>query len=543
MDSCQDRTVSVAEELIKIATKLATEKNLNHLLNAIVDSARQIVRADMGLIYLLDRTKRNLYVEVFQCDSIPVNFPHVRSIPLIINGKRNDSNICVYCAHVGNVIYINDIYQYSGFDFNNHYLFDKATHYRSQSMLTLPLIDHKNITVGVLQLFNALDESRKKVITFPKTSERLVKAFAAQAAVAIDNVQLVKENKRLIRVLDETNTKLELENAKLREKIKGHYDFSNIIGKSTAMEKVYELMNKIIDSDATVLIRGETGTGKELIAHALHYNSRRKNALFIAQNCAALPETLLESELFGYRKGAFSGAVNDKIGLIERAHAGTLFLDEIGDMPLSLQAKLLRVLQDKEVRPLGSVISKKVNVRIIVATHKDLQRAVKENQFREDLYYRLSIFPITLPPLHERKDDLPALIKHFIDMYSKKYHKKTTTVSPKTLDFLMRYHYPGNIRELSNIIERALLLCEEGTSLLPEHLTEMNHDIRNGYNATILVHEPIIKDLKTAVGKYEASLIQYKLRECNWNQSKAAEELNIARRTLIEKMHRYNIHR
>ena len=308
------------------------------------------------------------------------------------------------------------------------------------------------------------------------------------------------------------------------------------------MRKVFALLKKVINTDATVLLRGETGTGKELIAQAVHYNSNRKKQEFVAQNCAALPETLLESELFGYVKGAFSGANADKTGLIELADGGTLFLDEIGDMPIGLQAKLLRVLQEKEVRPLGSTQTRKVNIRVVAATHCDLQEKIRAGEFREDLYYRLCVFPIELPPLHQRREDLPALLQHFISDFSERYDKDIIGISPAALDHLLHYDYPGNIRELRNVMERAVLMCESGASILPEHLAaeivqsvapaseELFQNLDNG-------------NLRDAVALFEAKLIERKLQAHDWNQTRTAVELSISRRTLIDKIQRHHIQR
>ena len=349
-------------ELIKITTSLSTERNLNQLLNMIVTSARKLTFADAGMVYLLDGTKRNLYVELYQSNTNErVSKTDFNTVPLYVNGERNSSNVIAYCAFSGKTINIPDIYKYSGFDFNDIYQLDKLYSYRTRSVVAIPLTNHEQITVGILLLVNIMSPDTREIISLPEALADLVGAFAAQAAVAIDNVQLIEKNQRLIEILNNTNKELEEENRQLRAKIVSKFDFSRIIGHGEKMQQLFALMEKVFDSTATVLIRGETGTGKELIAQTIHYNSQRRKNEFVAQNCAALPDNLLESELFGYKKGAFSGASSDKKGLVELANGGSLFLDEIGDMPLSLQAKLLRVLQEKEVRPLGSVETKKVD--------------------------------------------------------------------------------------------------------------------------------------------------------------------------------------
>ncbi len=529
------------EELIEITTALVTERDLTRLLARIVESACRLVHADAGIVSLLDVSKRNLVAEVFRCASMDVRRSDYPIIPLMVDGKRNSSNVCVHCAFTGELIGIADIYQYTGFEFSNVYKFDRASGYRTQSMLAIPLVDHKNITVGVLQLLNGLSDNGK-VGPFDEAQKRMAKAFASQAAVAIDNVQLIRENSHLISVLNANNAELANENESLRKVIEGGGDFSQIIGSSDPIRKVFDLIRRVSASDATVLINGETGTGKELVAHALHVNSPRRAAPFVAQNCAALPENLLESELFGFKKGAFSGAVSDKKGLIEEADGGTLFLDEIGDMPLGLQAKILRVLQEKEIRPLGSVTPKKVNVRVVAATHRDLADHAAKGHFREDLYYRLSVFPIHLAALRDRKEDIPALIKHFLTSFAEKYNKSVTGVTPVALDMIMRYEFPGNIRELRNILERGILLCDEGQHISPEQLPAEFRD-RRGREETRMAREesPSGVGLKEMVEHYEAKLLRDHLSASGWNQSKVAEELKMGRRTLIEKMGRYGI--
>lgn len=534
--------LTTVEELIKITTSLSTERDLHRLLQMIVTSARKITHADGGRIYILDRTKRYLYVEVCQNDSINESPKHLPHIPLFEeSGSRNVTNVCAYCAFTGKLVNLPDIYQYSGFDFRLTYEQDTLFRYRTNSMLVIPLRNHEGLTIGILQLINCLDPETHKVGPFPQKLEGIVTAFASQAAVAIDNVQLINQNRHLIELLNHTNRALEEENRQLRNTIEKKFRFTEIIGQSPRMQQVFLLMEKILDSDATVLLRGETGTGKELIATAIHYNSHRRKGAFVAQNCAALPEHLLESELFGYRKGAFTGATTDKKGLIEVAHGGTLFLDEIGDMPLGMQAKLLRVLQEKEVRPLGSVQSIKVNIRVIAATNADLQEKVTAGEFREDLYYRLCVFPIEIPPLRERREDILTLLNHFLRFYAEQYQKEIVGFSPKALDILLQYDYPGNIRELKNLVERAVLLCENGGSIVPEHLpgqlipAEQERDLQ-----PVQTEERTIS-LPEMVKQFEASLIEQKLREHQWNQTKTARALCVPRRTLIAKMQRYNI--
>ncbi len=255
--------------------------------------------------------------------------------------------------------------------------------------------------------------------------------------------------------------KLEIENKKLQKLIEEKYSFENIIGKSKQMREIFLLIDKIAPIDSTVLITGESGTGKDLIAKAIHFRSLRKEGPFVAINCASIPENLLESELFGYKRGAFTGAVTSKAGLFQEANKGTLFLDEIGELPQGLQAKLLRVIQDKKIRPLGGTQEREVDVRIIAATNHDLEKMVKDGNFREDLFYRLNVINIDIPPLRKRKEDIPILVNHFIEKMNKKLGKNIKGASSELLEVFFIYDWPGNVRELENIVERLMILEEE----------------------------------------------------------------------------------
>jgi sigma-54-dependent transcriptional regulator len=530
------------EELIKITTSLSTERDLNRLLNMILVSARTLTHSEAGRIYVLDNTKRYLYLDVCQNERVDEQAP-LPDISLSVQEPHNSNNICVYTAFSGKLLRIDDVYRYSGFDFTDIYEYDRHHNYRTRSLLTVPLRSHEEITIGVLQLLNPRDAETGKPTVYPQAIESLVNAFASQAAVALDNVQLIEKNRHLIEVLDHTNSILEMENRRLLEKIEAQTRFTDIIGEAPSMQKVFALLKKVINTQATVLLLGETGTGKELIAQAVHTNSPRKKMDFIAQNCAALPEGLLESELFGYVKGAFSGAAGDKKGLIELAHGGTLFLDEIGDMPIGLQAKLLRVLQEGEVRPLGSTQSRKVDVRVIAATHCDLQEKIRTGDFRQDLYYRLCVFPIELPPLRDRREDLPALLHHFMAEFSDRYGKEANGFSPAAVSVLLQYDYPGNVREMRNLVERAVLMCEPGGSILPEHLPQEIVPAPGRDDSAVRDAGSIEGRLRDAVAEFEAAFIARKLESLDWNQTRTAQALDISRRALIDKMNKHRIQR
>ncbi len=306
----------------------------------------------------------------------------------------------------------------------------------------------------------------------------------------------------------------------LTDELKGKYSFEKIVGKNYRMQEIYDLLPSVAKTKSTVLIEGESGTGKELVAHAIHQNSPRKDKAFVKLNCAALAEGILESELFGHVKGAFTGAISNNIGRFEMADGGTIFLDEIGDMSPSTQIKLLRVLQEEEFERVGDSNRIKVDVRVIAATNKDLRKAIKRGEFREDLYYRLKVVPIVLPPLRERKDDIPLLINHFLARFNREMGKRVLNLSPRAMEILLDYNYPGNIRELENIIEHAMVLCS-GNIILPEHLPR---DIQNIVDQAAGQEDPL-KCL-------ERELVLRVLEQKNWNYKEAARALKMSRTTL-----------
>ncbi len=319
----------------------------------------------------------------------------------------------------------------------------------------------------------------------------------------------------------------------LSEELNLRYSFANIIGKDKKMQEMYSLLDVVSPTSTTILIMGETGTGKELVARAIHHNSSRKNNPFIKVDCTALPETLLESELFGYKKGAFTDAKKDKPGKFELADKGTIFLDEIGELPPSIQAKLLRVLEEHEFEPLGGIKTVKVDVRIITATNRDLQQAIKQGKFREDFYYRLNVVPITLPPLRERTEDIPLLIEHFIKIFGKRFNKTITNVSSDAMDLLLDYPWPGNVRQLEHAIEHAFIHCT-GRIIQTGHLPdEINQKSSLLINRIINTEDPI-KEI-------EKEVIHSALRRNNWDREKTAKKLKISRITLWRKMKKYEI--
>jgi len=338
----------------------------------------------------------------------------------------------------------------------------------------------------------------------------------------------------------EERESLKRENRWLKErirKIQDDYHFGNMVAKSKGMEAVFKIAEKVAQYDTTVLICGASGTGKELIAQGIHFAGKRSKKSLVPVNCGGIPENLLESELFGYKKGAFTGADSDRKGLFEEADQGTIFLDEIGELPLSLQVKLLRVLQENEIRPVGDSKTKKIDVRVIAATSKNLEDEVKNGTFREDLFFRLNVMPIQLPPLKDRPEDIPILSQHFIDRFNISLEKNIKGITPAAMSILLKYHWPGNVRELGNVIERAVVLAEEAI-LVPENFPldlsesqerEKVEDFFDGHS------------LKAAQKILEKRLITKALQATDGNRTKAARILEISHPSLLSKIKAYNI--
>jgi DNA-binding NtrC family response regulator len=332
---------------------------------------------------------------------------------------------------------------------------------------------------------------------------------------------------------------LQKENEELKNRLQDSYRFENIIGKSEPMQGVYRIIEKVAKSNATVLIRGESGTGKELVARAIHYNSPRAEYPLVEISCASFPETLLESELFGYEKGAFTGATSRKIGRFEIAQGGTVFLDEIGEIAASVQVKLLHVLQERTFTRLGSTETLKVDVRLITATNRDLESALSEGAFREDLYYRLNVIPVFLPPLRDRKADIPLLVDHFIRKYCRANNRETMSISDASMDLCMAYDWPGNVRELENAIENAIVLSE-GQDIQPENLPitlKLSKSAPNGINLFLKTGETFKEKVEAA----EKIVLEDAIKNCNGNKSEAAKQLDISLRTMRYKIRKYGL--
>ena len=372
-------------------------------------------------------------------------------------------------------------------------------------------------------IVQAINRSRiYRYVTKPWESEELRLTLRR----AVEAFHLVRENGRLVEELRRANERLAAENAYLRESERPQ----EIVGDSAAMHGVLELVARVAGSRSTVLIEGETGTGKELVARAIHAGGPRRDHLFVAVNCAALSEGLLESELFGHRRGAFTGATEDRKGLFEVASGGTLFLDEISETSAGLQAKLLRVLQEGEIRPVGENRARMVDTRVIVATNRNLEDELKAGRFRDDLYYRLRVFPIRLPPLRERREDIPALARHLLGRLARQVKKPVAEPTEETLALLARYPFPGNVRELANELERAVLLAEPGAPITDDLLSErLQEAAGDGAAPSLLQHR---------ANAFEREQIEAALARASGVKTHAAEELGITYRGLLKKMKR-----
>lgn len=344
---------------------------------------------------------------------------------------------------------------------------------------------------------------------------------------------LISQTVTRIMLVNEERKKLEQENNYLKRELGQKYQIENIISNSSRMQEVLEMVHRVADSGATVLLRGESGTGKTLVAKAIHYGSKRSKAPFVTVNCSALPETLLESELFGYEKGAFTGANEIKKGRFEQAESGTLFLDEIGDLSQSVQVKLLNVIQEREFQRLGGVKPIKCNVRLVTATNKDLEKAVADGDFREDFYYRLNVFPVYLPPLRKRQTDIMLLAEYFLKDFCRENDKNISRISTPAIDLLMQYHWPGNVRELQNCLERAVLICDEDT-VKSYHLPPSLQSAES-----ISDRNPL--SFASAVENFEKEMIIDALKKTRGNQTRAAGLLDTSLRIINYKIHKFGI--
>jgi Nif-specific regulatory protein len=396
-----------------------------------------------------------------------------------------------------------------------------ATHQKKKgkerSFICVPVKKGKQV-IGALSVDRPFDKTYSL-----KSGEKMLSVIAAMIASHVIKLETIRLERERLRE----------ENQRLQNVLKDKYSIGNIVGNSNKMREVFQMVSQVCRSNATVLIRGESGTGKELVANSIHYSSHRAKNPFVKVNCAALPVNLIESELFGHEKGAFTGAIKQKIGKFELAHKGTVFLDEIGSLGLDVQANLLRILQEKEFERVGGHRTLKTDVRIIAATNKNLEDAVEDETFRGDLYYRLNVFPIYLPPLRERKTDILLLADHFLEKYAQENHKKIKRLSTPAIDMLMEYHWPGNVRELENCIERAVLVCEEGVI----HSYHLPPTLQTGKESGTV---PALS-LEDAIASLEKEMIIDALKNTRGNITMAAEILKTTVRKFAYKAQRYGV--
>jgi len=485
------RTMSV---LIEASASINASLELPVVLDAIARSAAMVLRAEASSVLMLDRRRSKLVFHAAFGDRADTLLGEEFDATLGIAGRVTATG---KPAMVGDVS--TDQFFFRGID-------DKSS-FHTRGLIAAPLV-YRGEVIGVVEVLNKMGSG------FENEDLELLQIFANLAANAAHNAQ---QHDTVVR-----------ENRGLRETLKAQ---PQVIGTSVAMRQVAELVGRVAGSSATVLLLGETGTGKEVTARQIHYMSPRRDKQFIAINCAALPETLLEAELFGHEKGSFTGAVAQKIGRFELADRGTLFLDEIGDISGSTQVKLLRVLQEKEFVRVGGTKTISTDVRIIAATNRDLLDLMKTGTFREDLYYRLNVFPIQLPPLRQRREDIPALVDHFIHIASTQLGCPRPMVTDEAMALLAGYRWPGNIRELQNVMERAVLLAD-GNPLTAVHLPR---EIAGEQPL------PIQEKSESSLWGYEKAMIVKALTESGWNQSKAARTLGISRDNLRYRIKKFQI--
>ncbi len=498
----------------QIATALHAVTDLNELLELVLHQVKTALEIEGCSIALHDPEAKEFYF--------------IRTVEDAQPALNNDETELRFPENVGvggdvyqtnKTTIINDVAQDQRF-------FDQVNStsgFAARSMVCTPLRARQQV-IGLLYALN------KQKGDFTPADGRLLELVSGTIAIAIENARLYGELKR-------RTTQLESENRRLLQQIQDRFNLQGVIGSSRAMQQSFALVSKVIPTPISVLLQGETGTGKELIAQVIHYSGPRKEQPFVAENCGALTETLLESELFGHVKGAFTGAVKDKKGLFELGDGGTVFLDEIGETSTNMQVKLLRVLQEGQVRPVGGSKTIKVDVRVITATNRDLIEEVKQKRFREDLYYRIAVFPITLPPLRERGADVALLAKHFLSKYAQKFGKNDLTISTRALDLLSNHEWPGNIRELENEIERAIAMVSGANEIQVVHLSgKFKTD-----DCAPLESSEFNGTLPEAIAELEQRMVTKALQESGGNRTQAAKTIGLTRQGLINKIKRYQI--
>jgi Nif-specific regulatory protein len=492
--------------LYDISNALNVSLDLKKSLYEVLDILSRSMGMERGTITILNSMRNEIHIEV----------AHGLSRAAMARGKyKLGEGITGRVIETGKALLVPKISEEPLF--LNRTATRKAVHDKELSFICVPVKKGSQV-VGALSVDRPFEESY-----FLKDGERLLSIIATMIAQHVINLETIQFEKDQLR---EENQRLQLE-------LSNKFRITNIIGNSNKMREVFQMISQVSKSNATVLIRGESGTGKELVANAIHYNSLRSKSPFVKVNCAALPSNLIESELFGHEKGAFTGAIRQKRGKFELAHKGTVFLDEIGSVGMDVQVKLLRVLQEKEFERVGGYETIKADVRIMAATNKNLEQAVEEETFRGDLYYRLNVFPIYMPPLRERKTDILLLADYFLEKYAKENHKDIRRFSTPAIDMLIQYHWPGNVRELENCIERAVLLCDEGVihsyHLPPTLQTAEESDTLPG------------RSLEDAQANLEREMMIDALKTTRGNMAKGAQILRTTERKFAYKAKKHGI--
>ena len=428
--------------MLEFSKSVLSSLDIRDLLSVLSSAIQHVIRHDYATVEFHDRETNQLHVRVLEAGKESTSFPDETLMPL--KGSAPS-----YVFNHREPLMLNSFK-------DKRFAAEGFQHLDAKGLKAgcwVPLISEDRV-LGTLMI------ASHKESAFTRNDIDVLSHVANQLAIALDNILAAGDFKRLSQKLTQENQRLEQEVRVLQEDLTTEYGFNDIIGHSVGLKRVLKDARTVAFTDSTVLILGETGTGKELIARSIHQLSPRSRRSMVKLNCSAIPGGLLESELFGHEKGAFTGAVSQKIGRLELAHQGTLFLDEIGDLPLELQPKILRALQEKEFERLGSTRTIPVNVRLVAATNRDLGKMVAENQFRSDLYYRLKVFPITIPPLRKRREDIPLLARHFVDKHARRLNRTITSIPSEVMQALAAWNWPGNIRELENFVERAIILSK-----------------------------------------------------------------------------------
>jgi formate hydrogenlyase transcriptional activator len=496
--------------LLEVAEAIVSHRDLPALFHGLAGPLHRVVQFDYLALTLHDATSNTMRLHVLETAETTIPDQASRPGPI----EEEPAGTVLQTQHpliVSNVGEENRWPQYA----------ERAKAFGVKSLCYLPLTTARH-RLGVLTF------ASKQPAAYDAADAEFLKRAVRQVAVAVENALAFQQ-------IEELKQKLTQEKVYLEEELRTEHNFEEIIGNSDALRRVLKEVETVGPTDSTVLIRGETGTGKELVARAIHHLNQRRERTFVTLNCAAIPTGLLESELFGHEKGAFTGAIAQKVGRFELAHEGTLFLDEVGDIPSELQPKLLRVLQDQQFERLGGTRTIKVNVRLVAATNRDLAQMVAAGQFRGDLYYRLNVFPVLLPPLRERREDIPQLVRHFIQMFARRMARRIETIPAEAMDALVAYPWPGNIRELENVIERAVILSAGSALRLP--LGEWTTPVPAVAN---------FNAVPTTLTDVERVHILDILQKANWvlgGANGAAFRLGMKRSTLQWKMKKLNISR